>query len=67
MALHGEPLDIPLCDVDQDEHGVIHLRHHASGDTATATTEQDAVIQGVILRVSAGYAREIPFTTGDMP
>lgn len=68
MALHGTP-EIPECHVSVDDDGVIHLRHKATGRTAEALTEQEAVQQGMLLRILAAYRRpeEIPFTAGDLP
>ncbi|WP_101791056.1 hypothetical protein [Nonomuraea indica] len=64
------PPEIPECHVSRGDEGTIHLRHKATGRTAEARTECEAVQQGMLLRILAAYRRpegEIPFTCGDMP
>jgi hypothetical protein len=62
VSLHEEP----ECTVSIDEHGLYHIRHNGSGDVETATTPEDAKLKAILLRVSAIYDRDIPFTTGDL-
>lgn len=61
-SLHNEP----ECTVTVDEHGQYHVRHNGTGDVETAATPKEAEMKAILLRVSAIYDRDIPFTTGDL-
>ncbi|MBB6343771.1 hypothetical protein FHU36_000280 [Nonomuraea muscovyensis] len=70
MSERNSPPEIPECSTHVDAAGIIHLQHKGTGRTAEAHSEQEAVQQGMLLRILAAYRRpesEIPFTTGDMP
>lgn len=57
--------DIPECTVTLDEHGTYHLKHNGTGEEAVACSEDDAELQGAILRSHAALTRTLPFRTGD--
>ncbi|NUW45524.1 hypothetical protein [Nonomuraea rhodomycinica] len=57
---------IPECDVSLDETGLYRLTHRRTRETATASTPEQADLQGAILRAHAALTRKLPFTTGDL-
>ncbi|MFI6788611.1 hypothetical protein ACIBG4_14905 [Nonomuraea sp. NPDC050383] len=61
------PLQIPECDVETDADGIHHLKHRSSQETATASTPEQAHVQGAILRSHAALTRELQIWTGDLP
>jgi hypothetical protein len=56
--------EIAECDVARDGDG-LKLTHRRSRDTEWARDEEHAEVKGALLRISAVYAREALFRTGD--
>lgn len=59
--------EIVGCDIELVDGGGYLITHKGSGDTAIASTAEQAEIEGIVLRVSASWRNEheIPFRTGD--